>query len=110
MALGATAAKFALARLSSQGAIASPARGLYVIVPAEYRARGCLSADQDQFIPVLMKSVALPYYAGLLTAAQYYGAAHQRPREFQVFLERKRLPIECGKVRVAFMVRRRRGD
>jgi predicted transcriptional regulator of viral defense system len=105
VALGATAAKFALSRLSRQGVIASPARGFYVIVPAEYRALGCLPADQ--FIPTLMKSVALPYYAGLLTAAQYYGAAHQRPQEFQVFLERKRLPIECGKVRVAFMVRKR---
>jgi predicted transcriptional regulator of viral defense system len=105
VALGATAAKFALSRLSRQGAIASPARGFYVIVPAEYRALGCLPADQ--FIPALMNSVALPYYAGLLTAAQYHGAAHQRPQEFQVFLERKRLPIECGKVRVAFMVRKR---
>ena len=105
VALGVTAAKFALQRLAKQGAIASPARGFYVIVPPEYRALGCLPADQ--FVPALMKLLSLPYYAGLLTAAQYHGAAHQRPQEFQVFLEKKRLPIACGKVRVAFMVRKR---
>jgi predicted transcriptional regulator of viral defense system len=99
------AAKVALNRLAKQGAIASPARGFYVIVPPEYRSLGCLPADQ--FIPALMKSLNQPYYAGLLTAAQYHGAAHQRPQEFQVFLEKRRLPIACGKVRVAFMIRKR---
>jgi len=99
------AAKVALNRLAKQGAIASPARGFYVVVPPEYRSLGCLPADQ--FIPALMKTLNLPYYAGLLTAAQYHGAAHQRPQEFQVFLAKRRLPIGCGKVRVAFMIRKR---
>ncbi len=105
LAVSAAAAKAALNRLAKQGAIASPARGFYVIVPPEYRALGCLPAEQ--FIPALMKKVGLPYYVGLLTAAQYHGAAHQRPQEFQVFLEKRRLPIKCGKVRVAFMIRGR---
>lgn len=105
LGISAAAAKVALNRLAKQGAIASPARGFYVIVPPEYRSLGCLPADQ--FIPALMKSLSLSYYAGLLTAAQYHGAAHQRPQEFQVFLEKRRLPIACGKVRVAFMIRKR---
>lgn len=105
LAVSHAAAKVALNRLAKQGFIASPARGFYVIVPPEYRGLGCLPADQ--FIPALMKTLAMPYYAGLLTAAQYHGAAHQRPQEFQVFLERRRLPIECGKVRVAFLIRKR---
>ena len=95
---------FALSRLARQGAITSPARGFYSIIPPEYRSLGSLPADQ--FIPALMNHLSLSYYAGLLTAAQYHGAAHQRPQEFQVFLERKRLPITCGKVRVVFMVRK----
>jgi len=99
------AAKLALNRLAKQGAIASPARGFYVIVPPEYRALGCLPADQ--FIPALMERVGLSYYAGLLSAAQYHGAAHHRPQEFQVFLAKNRRPIECGSVRVAFMTRKR---
>lgn len=107
-ALGETAAKFTLSRLAKQGVIASPARGFYVIVPPEYRALRCLPADQ--FIPALMKKLGLAYYAGLLTAAQYHGAAHHRPQEFQVFLEKPRRVIECGKVRVAFVTRRRLRD
>jgi predicted transcriptional regulator of viral defense system len=106
-ALGASAAavKVTLSRLSKRGVIASPARGFYVIVPPEYRSLGCLPADQ--FIPALMKTLNLPYYAGLLTAAQYHGAAHQRPQQFQVFLEKRRLPIACGRVRVVFLIRKR---
>src|SRR5260370_29312807 len=68
------AAKLALHRLAKQGLIASPARGFYVIVPPEYRSLGSLPADQ--FIPALMQRLNLTYYAGLLTAAQYHGAAH----------------------------------
>jgi predicted transcriptional regulator of viral defense system len=105
LAVSPAAANVALNRLAKQGGIASPARGFYVIVPPEYRALGCL--PPDQFIPALMKTLAMPYYAGLLTAAQYHGAAHQRPQEFQVFLEKRRLRIECGKVRVGFLIRKR---
>ena len=97
------ACKLALNRLAKQGQVASPVRGFYVIIPPEYRSLGCLPAHQ--FIPDLMEYKGLNYYAGLLTAAQYYGAAHQRPQEFQVFLARNRRPIRCGKVRVKFVAR-----
>ena len=108
LGVSAAAAKLALNRLAKQKLIASPARGSYVIVPPEYRSIGCLPADQ--FIPALMKRLNLPYYAGLLSAAQYHGAAHQRPQEFQVFLEKNRRPIKCGMVRVAFIARKRLTD
>ena len=98
------AARLALNRIAKQGLIASPARGFYVIVPPEYRSLGCLPADQ--FIPALMKRLSLPYYAGLLSAAQYYGAAHQRPQEYQVMVAKSRRPVVCGAVRVAFAVRK----
>jgi predicted transcriptional regulator of viral defense system len=102
------AAKLTLNRLRRKGEVASPVRGFYVIVPPEYRSIGCLPAEQ--FIPALMAQIKLPYYAGLLSAAQYHGAAHHRPQEFQVMLGRARRPIECGKVRVAFHVRKRIAD
>lgn len=108
LGVSADAAKLALNRLAKQKLIASPARGFYVIVPPEYHSLGCLPADQ--FIPSLMKHLNLPYYAGLLSAAQYHGAAHQRPQEFQVFLAKNRRPIQCGMVRVAFMARKRLAD
>ena len=108
LGVSADAAKLALNRLARQSLVASPSRGFYVIVPPEYRKLGCLPADQ--FIPALMERLDLPYYAGLLSAAQYHGAAHQRPQEYQVFLSKPRRPISCGRVRVSFMVRKRIAD
>ncbi len=98
------AARQALSRLAARGEIASPARGFYVIVPPEYRRLGCLPADQ--FVPALMEHWNIRYYVGLLSAAQYHGAAHHRPQEFQVVIERNRPAILCGAVRVAFIARR----
>ncbi len=102
------ASKLALNRLARQGLIASPARGFYVIIPPEYRSLGCLPAEQ--FVPNLMQVKGLNYYAGLLSAAQYYGAAHQRPQEFQTFVAKNRRPIRCGKVRVKFIARKNIDD
>ncbi|MDB6013838.1 MAG: hypothetical protein JWL65_6088 [Gammaproteobacteria bacterium] len=99
------AAKLALHRLIREGEVASPARGFYVIVPPDYTSLRCLPADQ--FISALMQRAGQPYYAALLTAAQYHGAAHHRPQEFQVMLAKSRRPLHCGKVRVAFFVRKR---
>jgi predicted transcriptional regulator of viral defense system len=104
LGVSAKAAILALNRLAKQGLLASPAKSFYVIVPPEYRSLGCLPAEQ--FIPDLMKWLKLPYYVSLLSAAEYHGAAHQRPQALQVFLEGKRRPIVCGRVRVTFMVRK----
>lgn len=108
LGISAAAARQALNRLARRQLIASPARGFYVIVPPEYQSLGCLPADQ--FIPALMERAHQLYYAGLLSAAQYYGAAHHRPQEFQVFVEKNRRPIKCGAVRVAFIARKRLTD
>lgn len=107
LGVSADAAKLALNRLTKQGQLASPARGFYVIVPPEYRSLGCLPADQ--FIPALMKRLGLFYYTGLLSAAQYHGAAHHRPQEYQVMVAKSRRPIICGTVRVVFAVRKNIG-
>jgi predicted transcriptional regulator of viral defense system len=104
LGVSADATKQALSRLAQQKLISSPAKGFYVVVPPEYRSLGCLPADQ--FIAALMERSGLRYYAGLLSAAQFHGAAHHRPQEFQVLLEKPRRPIQCGQVRVAFIVRK----
>jgi predicted transcriptional regulator of viral defense system len=97
------ATRAALRRLKAKGNIADPHRGFHVIVPPEYRAVGCLPADQ--FVPDLMQRLEEPYYVTLLSAAVYHGAAHQRPQVFQVMVPRRRRPIVCGKVRIQFMSR-----
>ena len=106
--VSADATRLALGRLARKKRIASPARGFHVILPPEYRSLGCLPAEQ--FVPDLMRWLNQPYYAGLLSAAQFHGAAHHRPQEFQVMLSRPRRPVRCGLVRVAFIGRKRLHD
>jgi predicted transcriptional regulator of viral defense system len=98
------ALKAALRRLLKKGEVAKPLRGFYVIVPPGYRSLGCLPAEQ--FIPDLMAHLDEVYYAGLLTAAAYHGAAHHRPQVFQVVVAKARRSIRCGKVKVDFVVRK----
>jgi len=105
-ALGTTAVatRAALRRLRQKGELAMPYRGFYVVVPPEFRNAGCLPASH--FIPALMEHLEEKYYAGLLSAAEYHGAAHQRPQIFQVMVARNKPEITCGKVRVMFVARK----
>jgi predicted transcriptional regulator of viral defense system len=98
-----TALKSALRRLMKKGEIAMPYQGFYVIIPPEYRSLGCRPAEQ--FIPDLMNYLGEYYYVGLLSAAEYHGAAHHRPQVFQVLVAKPRRTIISGKVQVNFIVR-----
>lgn len=98
------AVRAALRRLRQKGEIAMPYRGFYIILPPEYRDQGCLPASH--FIPSLMEHLGEGYYAGLLSAAEYHGAAHHRPQVFQVVVPKNRPGITCGKVRVEFIARK----
>lgn len=102
------ATRAALRRLSKKGEIAMPYRGFWVIVPPEYQSIGCL--PPEQFIPQLMEHLREPYYAGLLSAAVFHGAAHHRPQVFQVVVGKNRPRIACGKIRVDFVARKNVGD
>ncbi len=104
LAISLTAARAALRRLHKKGMVATPYRGFWVIVPPEYRNFSCL--PPDQFIPQLMEHLGEPYYVGLLSAAEYYGAAHQRPQIFQTVLNKHRPSIECGRIRIGFIARK----
>jgi predicted transcriptional regulator of viral defense system len=101
---GVLAVRAALRRLRHKGEIAMPFRGFYVIVPPEFRKLGCLPANH--FIPSLMSHLNVPYYAGLLTAAEHFGAAHHRPQAFQVVVAQNRPGLTCGGVRVEFIARK----
>ncbi len=95
----------ALRRLKQRGRIASPRRGLYVLVPLEYREAGCPPASW--FIDDLMRFLKQPYYVGLLTAAAIHGAAHQQPMVFQVVTDRPTRPVRVGRVRIGFHMSRK---
>jgi predicted transcriptional regulator of viral defense system len=79
---GRGAAADALGRLQRRKLVFSPARGLYVAVPAEYRSWGVLPGDW--FIDAMMTHLGRGYYVALLSAARIHGASHQAPQVFQV--------------------------
>jgi predicted transcriptional regulator of viral defense system len=85
-----------------QSLFIEPELGFYVIIPPEYQSLGCLPADY--FFPYLMEYHQTPYYAALLTAARYYGAAHQSSPIFQVMSPKHLLDIQCGKLSVQFII------
>lgn len=99
------AVRLALWRLGREGLVAHLAQGFYVIVPPEYRGIGCRPAVQ--IVPALMEQLGLDYYVGLLSAAQFHGAAHHKPQVFQVVAEKSRRGITCGAVRISFLKRKR---
>ena len=90
----------ALQRLGKAGRIRAVRRGFYVIIPLEYKAGGTIPVEW--FIDPLMKFVGLPYYAGVLTAAAYHGAAHQQPQAFQVVVPKFERPIRSPVMRIGF--------
>jgi predicted transcriptional regulator of viral defense system len=54
----------------------------------------------------LMKHLGRPFYVGLLSAAEYHGAAHQRPQSYQVITDRPMRALACRGVGVHFIVTR----
>ncbi len=95
------AIKLSLGRMRQKGNIATPIRGFHLIVPPEYRSLQCL--PPEQFIDGLMEYLSTGYYIGLLSAAQFYGAAHQRPQIFQVVVPKYYANISCGRVKINFI-------
>lgn len=93
-----------IAYYKQKGHLVSPAKGFYVIVSPEYRIYRCLPVEY--FIPYLMQYWQQKYYAGLLTAAAYHGAAHQKPQVFQIITDKKRPAIKCGKIKVVFSLKK----
>jgi len=79
------AIKLKLTRLSKRGNILSIHKGYYLIISPQYSSRGIL--PPALFVDGLMKYLNRPYYVGLLSAAAFFGAAHQQPQEYYVFTE-----------------------
>ena len=53
-----------------------------------------------------MRFLNLPYYVGLLSAAEFYGASHQKPQKFQVVIPKSRRNIQVGRVAIEFIKRK----
>lgn len=94
----------ALARLIKKRLAFSPARGLYIAIPPEYRSWGVVPAVH--FVDALMAHLDRAYYVGYLSAAEAHGAAHQKPQVFQVVVDRDLRDRDIGRVRLRFITNR----
>jgi len=86
----------------------SPARGLWIPIPPEYRTWGAVPATH--FIDQLMQFLERDYYVGWLSAAELHGAAHQRPQVFQVAVSAALAQRDFGRVRLRFVTRSRANE
>jgi len=97
-----------LQRLRRRGAMFSPARGLYVVIPPEYRSWGVVPGEL--FIDAMMRALGRDYYVSLLTAAAMHGAAHQAPQVFQVMIDRPLADRDIKRVRLRFYANEHVGE
>lgn len=92
-------------RMKKSGDIISPAQGFYVIVAPEDQSQG--SPPEEELVPILMKHLGVNYYAGLLTAAMYHGATHQKPNSFQIISEKQmKKELKFGQTQIRFIYKK----
>lgn len=84
------------------GRLALPVHTFYLILPPEER-RPCPPAET--FIAPLMAHLGTPYYVGLLSAAERYGARGLPASSLQVMVHNQRPAIACGRTRISFVIR-----
>lgn len=92
----------ALNRLQALGSIQRVSRksDFFVIVPPEFRTLG--APPPEWWLDDVMGHLGLPYYVGLLTAAQWHGSSHFAVMETQVVVPMNRRPVTVGRTRIRF--------
>lgn len=81
----------------------SPARGLWVPIPPEYRNWGATPALE--FLDSMMTHLERDYYVGWLSAAEILGASHQRPQVTQVAVNSQLSNLSIGRSHIRFRTR-----
>ncbi len=93
-------------RLLQKNRISRLRKEFYLIIPPEFSAIQTLPLDY--FLNDLMKFLKRDYYAGLLTAAMFHGAAHQQPQSQFVIAEPPSLrPIKNRQQPVVFCLKKK---
>ena len=108
-----------LNRLIRNGVITSVHKGFYVTIPTRYKATGIV--PPLYYVDSMFRYLEKPYYVSLLSAAQLYGAAHQKPlvsfvttvlprmntskakNPYMSWVYRKQIPDDC-------LIRERKGE
>lgn len=94
----------AIHRLKVKGELVSPANNLYIIVPSEHQAVGCIPAED--LVPILMKHWQAEYYVCLQTAAMHNGASHQKPQIYQIISNKRLRVLNIGKIHIEFIYKK----
>jgi len=93
--------------LIKKGEIFPVFKGFYSVIPVDYALIGIV--PPEFYIDDLMKFLNRPYYVGLLNAATFYGAAHQKPQAFSVITSLPTLRDTIKKnTRIAFISTRKK--
>jgi hypothetical protein len=74
--------RVAVAEARRRHLVFSPVRGLYVLIPPQYRHEGTVPADW------FLDDLCWNYYLGYLSAAARHGAAHQAGQVTQTVVDR----------------------
>ena len=94
----------AAGRLKRRGALLTPRRGFYVVVPPQFASWG--APPPAWYIDALMHYEGQAYYVGVLKAAELHGATHQAVMEFQVVTAMRLPRIRAGRSLIAFYFRK----
>src|ERR1035438_3913035 len=78
--------RVAVAEAQRRHLLFSPVRGLYVLIPPQYRHEGTVPADW--FLDDLCRHLGRNYYLAYLSAAARHGAAHQAAQVTQTVVNR----------------------
>lgn len=92
-----------LVRLRKKGQLVSAARGLWIVVPAEYREMG--APEPLRYIHQMMAFYGCEYCVGWLSAASLHGASHQASQVFQVAVGKPLRDRIIGRSRIQFLYR-----
>jgi predicted transcriptional regulator of viral defense system len=100
------ARRAALRRLAATGRVrrVTSHGNFLVIVPHEHTTMG--APPVAWFLDDYMRHMGIEYYVGLLSAAEWHGAAHFAVQETQVVVDTQIRPIAIGRERVRFFVKR----
>ena len=83
--------------------IFSPARGMWVPIPAEYRTWE--APEPSLYIDYMMTFLEVDYCVGWLSAATFHGASHHAAQNFQVATIRQVRDRVFGRSRLQFLTR-----
>ena len=92
-----------LVPLLKRGEMISPARGLWIPVPFEYRQWG--APEAILYISLMMSHLNVDYYIGWMTAAAVLGASHHAAQVFQVATSRAVANRVIGRSDLRFFTR-----